>query len=1402
MKQKTKNLLLVCLMAFAMLFSLFAITPLTVFANEPEAEITEVTTFNELLNAVNSDKTHIKLMNDIKNIVPDDELPTKHRLVFDGGKDYILDLNGNMLMVGNYANEFYTDNFSMIAVSNSSNLEIENGSIVFENWYTDYRTAKGVAFVTDDSILTATDVDMYNGYTGTVVYATDDAKVTLDGGDYTAMSGFAVYLEGQSALTVDGGVWIGTKVGDSMSTVYLDGYGALYSESTGEMVVNNAYFNTGIQIHESQVSAFSTATHELVINGIKQEEDIHFSDAGNQFSAMEANKDYYWYKNGYSRALYKIENPLFANAVSVISYEKKYSIDVQSGTATVGGNTTTEVGYGQTVTIVADSAESGMEFVRWDTSGVELADYYSASTTFTMPAAPVYIAAYYGKESVKSVSVTAGDITVGDKAYNTEITLDSGVKLEKVEWYESLIKMEENDVFKPGKAYELKILVYPPDEHKFGDTVTATVNGKQATVNADSGYAIINYTFDALAGNPFPVIYNTSTSKLGIGGLLELDTALMSSQSNEFKTAFDADTVTYQWYKDGEIIEGATDTVYNFTADDVGCRFFVSVTVSDKTAWGDTHTCHNYLYQVYLNASDFAIGGKAPQISSATPGVSINPKSLFICEGKDQPALDIQKTVLIPGKTYIIIGTLVQTGEANIPYEANVYVNDILMDDKVDGSCRFFYKFTVPGETDYPVYYKTNGAVGIGVTLTVDVEKMCNESGTFNHAVEAANPTYQTVFYQWYKNGEAIEGATDISYTVKSTDRDSYINCKVTLVDGKCGIGEQQIITNVITVLNVKMSMPKNGESRIKDGISADGATVSNIMWIHKDTEHTMQGDDKYVEGDVYEYLVVFEVNDTFNFDYQGDTPADMTVAYIYGEKIENSGSGAGVMYYYGEVTAIHTHQYSDTVWNFDGEGHWQPCIVPGCPNPNENYEGYVFHWGGNATCHTAGTCGQCGAEYYAEHDFSVPDYQYVDEMKCATYCANCDEIGSWSYHTGGVSDCQNKSVCEICHHEYGEFAPCAGGTATCTEKAKCATCGNEYGELIPHEYSIENGYKGADGHANACSCGAHETPVAHDPDRSEATETDSIKCTVCGYIITPATGHVNHTPKAEWTADADSHWHECTGCEGQQLEKAAHSGGVATCTARAVCTGCGNEYGELAPHEYTIENGYKGADGHANTCSCGAHETPIAHNPDRLEATETEPIKCTVCGYIITPATGHINHIPKAEWENDANNHWHECTGCEGQQLEKAAHSDENANGKCDVCDADVPVLPPVHNHDYGTAWESDANGHWNECACGDKANEAAHNDGDADGKCDVCDYDMPTTPGGETPEQPENPEQPEQPENPETPEETKGLSGGAIAGIVVGSVAVVGIGGFALVWFVIKKKTWAELIAIFKKK
>ena len=171
----------------------------------------------------------------------------------------------------------------------------------------------------------------------------------------------------------------------------------------------------------------------------------------------------------------------------------------------------------------------------------------------------------------------------------------------------------------------------------------------------------------------------------------------------------------------------------------------------------------------------------------------------------------------------------------------------------------------------------------------------------------------------------------------------------------------------------------------------------------------------------------------------------------------------------------------------------------------------------------------------------------------------------------------------------------------------------------------------------------------------------------------------------------------------------------------------------------------------HWHDCSCGTKVDVAPHTPDRSEATETEAVKCTVCGYIITPALGHDTHAPDAEWHFDATKHWHNCTGC-SQKLDEGAHA---------FGDWTITVKPEV-----GVAGEKER-----ECSvCGFKENAPVEALGGEQ-------------PGGEQPEK-------------------TGLSGGAIAGIAVGSVAVVGVGGFSVFWFVIKKKKFADLIAIFKKK
>jgi hypothetical protein len=78
-----------------------------------------------------------------------------------------------------------------------------------------------------------------------------------------------------------------------------------------------------------------------------------------------------------------------------------------------------------------------------------------------------------------------------------------------------------------------------------------------------------------------------------------------------------------------------------------------------------------------------------------------------------------------------------------------------------------------------------------------------------------------------------------------------------------------------------------------------------------------------------------------------------------------------------------------------------------------------------------------------------------------------------------------------------------------------------------------------------------------------------------------------------------------------------------------------------------------------------------------------------------------------------------------------------------------------------------------------------------------------MPTTPGGDEPgTEPGTTPGTDDPNTPEDPtNDNDGLPTGAIIAIVAGSVVVGGAGIFALVWFVIKKKTWAEFLAIFKK-
>ena len=115
---------------------------------------------------------------------------------------------------------------------------------------------------------------------------------------------------------------------------------------------------------------------------------------------------------------------------------------------------------------------------------------------------------------------------------------------------------------------------------------------------------------------------------------------------------------------------------------------------------------------------------------------------------------------------------------------------------------------------------------------------------------------------------------------------------------------------------------------------------------------------------------------------------------------------------------------------------------------------------------------------------------------------------------------------------------------------------------------------------------------------------------------------------------------------------------------------------------------------------------------------------KTVVVTYKAIPHT----HTYGSEWKNDADNHWHECA-C-GDKKDTAAHTagewiidtpatattSGSKHKECTVCGYTMTTetIPATgggeHTHSYGTEWKYDGTNHWHECACGDKADTAAH--------------------------------------------------------------------------------------------
>ena len=337
-------------------------------------------------------------------------------------------------------------------------------------------------------------------------------------------------------------------------------------------------------------------------------------------------------------------------------------------------------------------------------------------------------------------------------------------------------------------------------------------------------------------------------------------------------------------------------------------------------------------------------------------------------------------------------------------------------------------------------------------------------------------------------------------------------------------------------------------------------------------------------------------------------------------------------------------------------------------------------------------------------------------------------------------------------------------------------------------------------------------TDKAVTPTCTETGLTEGKHCSVCNKVLVDqetvdALGHVEVTDKSvapTCTTTGLTEGKHCSVCNeilvAQEIVNALGHVEVTDKAVAPTCTETGLTEGKHCSvcNEVLVAQETVNALGHTEV-------TDKAVAPTCTETGLTEGKHCSVCNEIlvaqeIVNALGHVEVTDKAV-----------APTCTETGLTEGKH--------CSRCEETLVAQNTVNalGHDYQTIWSFDETKHWKECACGDRSELAQHswNDGEitteatveAEGTktytCIVCGQTK-TESIAKLPEQPDTPQAPETPETPSIPNEendSEGLSGGAVAGIVVGSTAVVGTGGFSLFWFVIKKKSLAELLALFKK-
>ena len=253
-----------------------------------------------------------------------------------------------------------------------------------------------------------------------------------------------------------------------------------------------------------------------------------------------------------------------------------------------------------------------------------------------------------------------------------------------------------------------------------------------------------------------------------------------------------------------------------------------------------------------------------------------------------------------------------------------------------------------------------------------------------------------------------------------------------------------------------------------------------------------------------------------------------------------------------------------------------------------------------DGNCMTAVTCANCTAVITpakSNHEANEDD----GDCTTAITCKNCttvmtDANAAHSFtETWQNDETQHWHACKNtgCTKTDVKENHISSGPATEAAANKCTVCGYVIEDQLNHDHDYKTQKNDEINHWMECDCGAKENVAAHTAAIDDNDCTTATLCSVCNYEMTPA--KADHeanadddncttavtckncatvlTPaKADHEANADdgdcTTAETCKNCATVLIPAAgSHTGGTATCTAKATCSVCGKAYGHFALH-------------------------------------------------------------------------------------------------------------------------------------------------------------------------------------------------------------------------------------------